>query len=207
MGVSAPAGTNWSGEMLGRGLERQTPEMAAAAMLAEKNKLNRNTRLSWNKGEIPLDKPTEGRYVGEVCLSLPYVFVDRRYYIQNCRIFRSNGTEITLEDAFKELDGKAYIRLTEAYEEHLRRAVIHDPSLCKHCKKYRTTGTEDMLQHLVNDDPEIVSGRVRQAPVVEAETTVSVTDKIAPWCEPCYRTFKNDIVLRLHRLKVHDKAA
>lgn len=204
MGVGAPQGTNWSGEMLGRKLERMTPESAADQMLQEKYRLNRNTRLTWNRGEVPLDKPDEGRFVGEVCLSLPYVFVDRRYYIQNCRIFKSNGTETSLDNIFKEVDGAAYLRVDEAYKEHLKQAVLHDPQLCKGCKLFRAPSPDAMLRHMITDHPEIVA---KMAGIEEKQEAPPADDEVKPWCETCDRTFKNAGGLTLHRLKVHDKAA
>ncbi len=201
MGVGAPAGTTWSGEMLGRKLERMTPEAAAEAMLAEKHRLNRNTRLTWNKGETPLDNPDNGKFVGEVCLSLPYVFVDRKFYIQNCRVFRSNGTEISMEQLFKEVDGALYLRVDAAYQEHLAQAVVHDPQLCKSCKLFRAKTPDDMLRHLISDHPDLV------AKMAGIEEQAPADDEVKPWCETCNRTFKNPGGLNLHRLKVHDQAA
>jgi len=199
MSVSAPAGTEWSGEPLGRNLQRQTPEQMASKMLAEKRSLNERTRLSWNHDKTPI--LGEGKFVGDVCLSLPYVNIERKYIIQNCRIFRTNGEELSLEQLFEaEADKGLYLRVSKAYEQHLKEAKVHDPGLCKHCSKFRSDSLETMMQHIVDEHPDVLA---KMAGVDVAPKT----DTEAPWCQSCDKTFKNESGLRLHRLKVHDKVA
>lgn len=201
-GIAAPAGTDWSGEPLGRTLNRQTPEQMASKMLAEKRSLNERTRLSWDPNKVPIKG--DGRFVGQVCLSLPYVIVDKKYYVQNCRLFKSNGEEVTLEQIFElENGGSLYLRIKEVLDNHLKDALAHDPQLCKYCKKQRFDTTEAFMQHVVDEHPDVIATMAG----VKLDAPAAETDIQAPWCQACDRTFKTAGGLRLHRIKVHDKAA
>ncbi len=175
-------------------------------MLAEKRSLNERTRLSWDPSQVPIKG--EGKFIGDVCLSLPYINIEKKYFIQNCRLFKSNGTEITNEQLFElEFGGPLYLRVQEILKNHLDEAVVHDPALCTHCRKFRAEGLEAMMQHVIDVHPEVIAkmARVDLTPApAEAETK---TDRIDFLCQSCDRTFKNAGGLRLHRLKVHDKAA
>lgn len=200
MSVSAPAGTEFTGAPLGRSLQRQTPEQMASKMLAEKNDLNSRTRLSWNQSKVPISG--EGKFVGDVCLSLPYVNIERKYFIQNCRVFLSNGDETTLAKVFElEAGGPRYLTVASALEQHLKDAIVHDPGLCKHCTRFRSDAVDVMMQHLIDEHPDVLV-RMTGTKAPEPETDIE-----KPWCESCDRTFKNESGLRLHRLKTHDKVA
>jgi hypothetical protein len=202
--------------MLDRDLKRQTPAQAAAKMLAEKNDLNKRTRLSWNKDKFPLRG--EGKYVGGeddekglhkggVCLSLPYVNVEKKYYIQNCAIFKTNGDEVTLEQVFKaENGGAVYLRVVEAFDNYKKGALEHDEALCRHCLRYRSESTTAMLQHMVDEHPDVVAAMAGVNLESKPHPKPKAEDTVAPYCESCDRTFVNVGGLRLHRLKKHDKA-
>lgn len=206
MSIAAPAGTDWSGEPLGRSLTRQTPDQMANKMLAEKRDLNQRTRLSWNPDKVPIRG--DGKFVGQVCLSLPYVLIDHKYYIQNCRTFKSNGEEVTLEQIYTLENGSpVYLRVSDALAIHLQQAVEHDPTLCKRCKKFQASTLDAMMQHTVDEHPEAVAAMAGVSVEPEEQADAKDTDTVSPWCESCDRTFKNAGGLRLHRLKVHDKAA
>lgn len=217
MSVAAPAGTEWSGEMLGRKDTRQTPDQVANTMLAEKRDLNARTRLSWDPNKVPIrgegkfvggtTNEKTGEHEGGVCLSLPYVNVERRYYVQNCRIFKLNGDEVTLKQVFDLENGSAlYLRVEEVLKNHQDLALAHDPALCRHCLKFRAAELDEMMQHTIDEHPDVIA---KMAGVkVEAESPkTEAKDTVSPWCESCDRTFKNAGGLRLHRIKVHDKAA
>lgn len=203
--IQAPEGTEWTGEPLGRSLTRMTPEMAANKTLAEKRNLNDRTRLSWNPDKVPVKG--EAKFVGKLCLSLPYVNVEKRYFIQNCRIFRSNGTEIDLAKVYEETGaGPLYLRVKESFDNHVASALEHDPNLCKYCKKFRADSIDRMMQHIVDEHPDAIA-KMAGVELPEAAPAQAGTDTVSFWCESCDKTFKNAGGLRLHRLKKHDRAA
>lgn len=217
--LPGPHGTVWTGDMLGRDLARQTPESTASKMLAEKRNLNERTKLSWDPKKFPVKGEAkfvggtvddEGNHTGGVCLSLPYVLIDRKYYIQNCRIFKTNGQELTLQSVYDLENGSPlYLRVADAFQIHLDQAVVHDPNLCKHCRQFQAKDAEDMLQHIIDIHPDVVArmAGISVEPAADEARVEGGTDKVAPYCETCDRTFKNAGGLRLHRLKVHDRAA
>jgi hypothetical protein len=191
----------------------------ASKSLAEKRSLNERTRLSWNPTKVPLKgqgkfvggtEDARGEHKGGVCLSLPYVLVDRKYYVQNCRVFKTNGDEVTLQSVFDAENGSPlYLRVKEALTNHLDQAVAHDPQLCKTCMQFRAATMEELMRHTFEAHPEVVARMagitIPDAPAVPQPKAPENTQ--AHSCEPCQKSFKNAGGLNLHRFKKHDLAA
>lgn len=213
--IAAPEDTDWAKpEGVTRDYVRQTPEHMAGKTLAEKRSLNERTRLSWNPNKVPLrgqgkfvggTENAKGEHQGGVCLSLPYTLVDRKYYIQNCRVFKTNGDEVTLEQVFEWENGSPlYLRVKEALVNYLSQAVEHDAQLCKHCRTFRAETMEGLMQHTFEQHPEIVA-KMAGISIPEPVSTPAPTQ--ANHCVPCNKSFKNAGGLNLHRFKKHDIAA
>jgi hypothetical protein len=153
------------------------------------------TLLTWDPKHLPVSG--EAKMVGdELCLSLPYVLVDRRYYIQNVRIYRTNGEETSLDEISEE-DGTGllYMHVKEAYENHKAEAVKADANLCQWCFLFSAKTQKDYLKHMVEVHPDVVT-KVAQGEKVLDEPPL-------PRCLECHREFDTMPRMEYHMLRKH----
>lgn len=131
-------------------VQRTTPKDAIEKMLEEDRKFSARIKLTWNPNKppgVPNDK-----MVGEVNLYLPYMSMRKRYFVQNAKVFLSNGEPTALEfirlgtqDScqFCVADGESwrrrpsgdvcclYAEVAKALDVFMADAIKRDPLLCK----------------------------------------------------------------------------
>lgn len=167
--------------------------------VSERLEYNSKTKLTWDPENLPVRGAA--KMLGkELCLSLPYILVERRYYIQNMRVFRPNGDRIDLEDVFDlEGGGPIYLRVKEAYEKMSEDAGRADPNLCRHCWLFTATSSAQYLTHMVTEHPDVVAdiARGRTGPGGPAAM------KIRYKCTECEKDFQSQSAMAFHREKRH----
>ncbi len=126
---------------------------------------------------------TEGMDIG-----LPGMWFEKLYFLQNSRIFRSNGNEIKLSDipdrsraghscAICELRQEFNDQAVEIFKPCTLREIVgrmmkalndtaesYDPNLCRHCHKFSSDNGEATALHLFNEHPEILMGKLPKPP-------------------------------------------
>jgi hypothetical protein len=213
-----PGGANWAGGYT-------SPEEVAKKVLADREAINARTKLTWNPDRPPL-APID-RVVGEVVLvdkennryevrgvnmSLPYMRVGtdvkgRYYYIQNARVFTSNGTETELETIQRTENPEIFDFIKQAYDVFIKDAAKRDDALCKICVKYRSRNHEDYLRHMVSEHPDHVSkylGGPEPAPVSVPAVAFQTPAQDGLSC--CGKTFKDKRGLVGHTRFKHQRA-
>lgn len=214
-----PGGANWAGGYT-------SPEEVAKKVLADRDAINARTKLTWNPDRPPLapidrvvgtvvlvDKERNLYEVHGVNLSLPYMRIGtdtpgRYYYIQNARIFRSNGDEIEMS-AVQAIETPQIVdAIQQAYDTFIRDAAKRDDALCKICVKYRSKNHEDYLRHMVSEHPDHVSkflGGSEPAPVPVAAVE-SKTPPVSDGLSCCGKEFKDRRGLVGHNRFKHQRA-
>jgi hypothetical protein len=203
-------------------VQRTTPKDAIDRMLEEDRKFSARIKLTWNP-----DKPPgvpDDKMVGEVNLYLPYAYIRRMYYIQNARIYRSNGEPTNME--FVRLHGEGtcglcladgeswrrlpkgevccvYAEVANAMDVFMRDAMSRDPLLCKvpSCG-YVAKGVDAYADHKLWHATEAAK-KVDEpvAKVVEAPVEFFVADLSC-----CGQEFKNEHGLKIHKSRKHKVA-
>jgi hypothetical protein len=200
-------------------VQRTTPKDAIDRMLEEDRKFSARIKLTWNP-----DKPPgvpDDKMVGEVNLYLPYAYIRRMYYIQNARIYRSNGEPTNME--FVRLHGEGtcglcladgeswrrlpkgevccvYAEVANAMDVFMRDAMSRDPLLCKvpSCG-YVAKGVDAYADH-----------KVWHTTVVKADPEPTPAPEPEPEPEPsllcCGQEFKNEHGLKIHKSRKHKVA-
>jgi hypothetical protein len=163
--------------------------------LAETIDLARRTKLTWDPKKLPVRG--EAKMIGsELCTSLPYMLVDKRYYIQNMRVYRLNGVQTTLEDVFAEENPVLAAHVKEAYDAMADQAAQSDPNLCRYCWVFTATSLAAYLKHMVDEHPDVVTdvakGRVE-------------TPYVKPTCRKCGREFNSEPAMNFHMWKKHNQ--
>lgn len=179
-------------------MERTTPEMVIEKMMAERRKLDRETKLTWNPSKPP-SAPLD-RVVGDVNLSLPYMkIVGERpglyFFIQNAKYFRSNGKETTIEEIKKEVSDVTLHYIMEAYKIFMKDARERDPAICTICLKFRADSYEDYATHQIQEHPSAVAEKLG---VAEEPAPVKLEEKPAG-LTCCGKTFKDKRALGAHQ--------
>lgn len=177
--------------------QRTSPKEAADKMLAEKRAKDAKVKLTWSRDNAPL-VPMDN-LVGEVNLNLPYVWINKTYYIQNGTIYLSNGlTETTLEEIV-ERDPANYKWVKQAFESYKNAALKRDPSLCGRCadrdRFYRFEGTDDATTHNAQEHPEMIEAAL--AKVMPTSSVGHVTAPVGQEC--CGKPFATKAALNAHR--------
>lgn len=180
-------------------MERTTPEMMIEKMLAERREIRAKTRLTWNPEKPPL-APLD-RVVGEVNLSLPYIKITSEkpglyFFIQNSRLYRSNGTETTFKEVQKEVSPVTLGALLAAFDRFVEDSIRRDPSVCKICKTYRADSYDDYSRHMVNVHPDQIMAQIEPATPAAQVTPPEITED--PFA-CCGKTFKNRAAVSAHK--------
>lgn len=187
-----PADAKWSGGYT-------SAEEVAAIVMAETRKLAKGTKLTWNPDKLPI--AGKAKMIGnELCLSLPYVLVEKRYYIQNSRVFLSNGQRVTLDEVYEREGGAGcYLRVKEALDNFNAMAVEASDSLCKYCFAYEAPSHELSTKHMIEKHPDII------AKMIKGEDPDSEPDPSVLVCE-CGKEWGSPQALRMHNYKKHQGA-
>jgi hypothetical protein len=188
MNQPLPGGAQW--------VQRTTPEEVIKRTLGHRIDQRGKTKLTWNRGDI--EQAPQDRIVGDVNLSLPYIRIgtDRHgmyFYIQNARIYKSNGVETTLKDIFGTVSDASYLAISQAYDSFIASAVVRDPALCKICKTYRAESYEDFAKHTFNEHPASVLEQIKEDAVPVAAPAAQEVFSC------CGRTFKDKRGLGAHQ--------
>lgn len=195
MAQALPGGAKW--------VERTTPEMMIEKMLAERREIRAKTRLTWNP-ERPPQAPLD-RVVGDVNLSLPYMKITTEkpglyFYIQNSRLYRSNGREVSFATIKNEVSPATLSYLLTAFDNFVADSIKRDPSVCKICKTFRADSYEDYSRHMVNVHPDQIMAQIEERPEVEtAKTPEEFFEKTEDQFACCGKTFKNRTGLSAHK--------
>lgn len=187
-----PSGVEWSGGYT-------SADEIAAIVLAETRKLAKGTKLTWNPDRLPV--AGKAKMIGkELCLSLPFVMVEKRYYIQNSRVFLSNGVRVTLDEVEeREGSGGTWLRVKEALDNYNAMASVASDSLCKHCFAYEAPSYELYTQHMIDVHADILAKKIKgEDPAEEPDPSLLV-------CE-CGKEWGSPQALRMHNMKKHTAA-
>lgn len=176
--------------------QRTDPAKAAEHMLADRIRMNKRTRLTWSReGE---DAWMEAGRKGEFRPKLPYMLINRRYYVQNNLVMERNGVVIQLEDIPSDLDRA---RVREALEVYRSASLEADPALCKVCAQYRAKNYDDHMKHMLNAHPE-ESRAMLDEPSAPAPEAAAVPEGDNLTCTRCNKTFNVIVAYREH-VKAH----
>jgi hypothetical protein len=153
------------------------------------------TMLTWDPKHLPVSG--EAKMIGaELCLSLPYILVDRRYYLQNMRIYKTNGEETSLDEiAEEDGTGLLYMHVKEAYENLKIESGKADPNLCQWCYLFSAKTQKDYLEHMVQSHPEVVQKVALGEKVLDTPPN--------PKCLECHREFDSIPRMEYHMLRKH----
>lgn len=193
--MALPGGAKW--------VERTTPEAVIEKMMAERRKLDRETRLTWNPNKPPM-APLD-RMIGDVNLSLAYIKIPgerpgQNFYIQNARFFRSNGRETTIEEIRAEGVSDITIHyLLEAYKNFMKDAQQRDPALCTLCGTFRAESYDDYTTHIIQKHPASTMERLDSTPADEPAPVKIEEKKEAEPLTCCGKSFKNAQAVRAHQ--------
>lgn len=164
--------------------------------IAERLEFNSRTKLTWDPKRLPV-RGAAKMLGAELCLSLPYILIERRYYVQNMRVFRTNGDRIDLTDVFDlEGGGPIYLRVKESYEQMAKDAARADPNLCRHCWLFTSISSAQYLTHMVTEHPDVVAeiARGRGEPAVAKQRYK---------CSECDKDFQSQSAADFHMEKRH----
>jgi len=193
-------------------VQRTTPKDAIEVMMAEDRALRARIKLTWNDA-TKLGVPDD-RMVGEVNLYLPYMKLVNKYYIQNAKVFLSNGEPTSLE-FIAVTDPNNFPMVRDALETFRQDAAARDPLLCKVCRQYVARNIEDYADHResahadvvaaklgvqIADEPEFVGVKeIRLGVEPEPESV----PEPAPQYTCCGRQFKNALGIKIHQKRMH----
>lgn len=140
-------------------------------MLDDRLKAARETKLTWDQRKVRARRPLGGEGLD---LLREHVSIRFRgtpiYYIQNCKLYASNGQKIGFEQVISELRPK----VEESFENFLAQAIKADPGLCKYClsnfESFTTENHEEYAEHLLFKHPEVLAAKLGRAPVTAPQT-------------------------------------
>lgn len=221
---SLPGGAQWAGGY-------QSPEMVAKRMLAERDAINAKTKLTWNPDKPP-NAPLD-RVIGEVVLvdkernlyevhgvnlSLPYMRVGtaqpgKYYYIQNAKLFKTNGVETSLEEIAQiEANDPIFVKnLMNSFDTFIKDAARRDDALCKVCVQYRAKDHDDYMRHMVAAHADqvlkmVVPDEPALQPVAVAPPIIAPSPATGSPFSCCGKTFKDKRALGAHERFGHKRA-
>lgn len=178
-----------------------TPDQVADIVLAETRKIGKQTKLTWNPDKLPV--AGKAKMLGnELCLSLPYIMLEKRYYIQNSRVFRSNGQRVTMDEVYElEGAGPTFTLVKKALENFNAMAGQVSESLCKHCYAYDAPSYELYTKHMVDEHADVMAKMING----EGAKTAPEPDPSVLVCE-CGKEWRSPQALRMHNTKKHSGA-
>lgn len=205
-------------------VERTNTKDAIDRMLEEDRKFSARIKLTWNPDKppgVPNDK-----MVGEVNLYLPYMSLRRKYYVQNAKIYLSNGEPTNLEyirlgsgdacqfcladaDSWRNRQKGdvccAYAEAAMAMDVFMADAITRDPLLCKNKGCGHVSRNVDGYA----DHRATCAAGVQPVASVEAAENAGVAPMAVkkPMCPYCDKRFKNDLGLKIHLRRMHKDAA
>ena len=153
--------------------------------------IRKSGKLTWAKGSE--GQPKDPKFVvGKLRKDKTWIGPIGRgkYYVQNMRVFLSNGTEIK---SMSQIDtkpikemvqqrGGAYLeqtfpsdldRVKEALEIYARQAVLLDPNICGYCFQFSEADRKKMTAHMFKFHPKEFNAEM-------AEATADLDDDDAP---------------------------
>jgi hypothetical protein len=158
--------------------------------------IRKSGKLTWAKGS--LGEARDPKFVvGKLRKDKTWIGPIGRgkYYVQNMRVFLSNGTEIKSMASIDtkpviemvQQRGGAYLemkfpsdmeRVKEALEIYARQAVLLDPHICGYCFQYSEADRKKMTAHIFKSHPKEFNAEM-------AESTSGMEDEdVAPPAEP-----------------------
>lgn len=143
----------------------------------------RRTKLTWSSPEKAwkqrgvADPNWVGKPIGTdgFDLKLPYMSYNGEYYVQNCRIYLSNGTRISLEEVrndalplhapcpnCRERNFPCTVReyVGRQLDQWRKQAVALDPMLCRFCFEHTADSPDEYAVHLASVHPEKIGQRL-----------------------------------------------
>jgi hypothetical protein len=187
-------------------------ESAIAKKFAEEKERGKNVKMTWTTrteawnrvgGPGRRSRPvgTEGMDIG-----LPGMWFEKLYFLQNSRLFLSNGHEISIKDVPDRARAGHSCAVCELRQEFaddavpvfkpctLRELIVrmmvalnataeaYDPNLCKHCHKFSSDNGEETAMHLFTEHPEILMGKLPKPAAVSPTAASSgvVSSSVAP---------------------------
>lgn len=187
-----------------------TPDEASRRLYGERMLINDKTRLTWNPDRPPM--VPDDRKVGDVNLNLPYMFLQKVIFYQNCRFFLSNGEPTSLGYISQNYP-HLYNDCVRAKELMDRDAARRDPLLCKHCFEYRALDPDDYHGHIIRFHTDEVLSSLKAdeaipAPPAAADDSLHGSASALPAsfkCQECGRSCKTRMALGSHR-RIHRKS-
>jgi hypothetical protein len=167
----------------------KTVRAEIARQIAEQRAKEAKGKLTWTDPQTAWKNRGAAGYEGEPVghdgfdNRLPYGAYDR-YRIQNCRIYMTNGDEITLEQVPDEVphgiaphpigawthscsicehraEGPCRMRelVSRQLETYKKNAASLDPFLCKLCFKFTANAPDDYTDHMLSEHPAEIAKR------------------------------------------------
>lgn len=201
MAVSLPAGLD---AVSVTGIDEQINK-AIDKKLKEERERGKSVKMTWTSTReawARVNRATNAQPVGTEGMDtrLPGMWFERMYFLQNGRIYLSNGHEISLKEipdrarighscaicelrmdrfddehqpAFKPCTMREIIaRMVKAMNEV---AVEYDPSLCTHCYRFSSDIGSVMAMHLFKEHPEVVMAEVGRSQAPQPDRPVAAS--------------------------------
>lgn len=199
MAVSLPAGLDAVNVV---GIEKQINDAIEKKWKEEKER-GRNVKMTWSTTKEAwsrVNRASNAQPVGTegMDVRLPGMWFEKLYFLQNGRIYLSNGHEITINDipnrarvghvcAICELRTNGFddehqgtfrpctLRelVAREFEALNRVAEEYDPSLCVHCHRFSSDVGSVMAMHLFKEHPEVVMGQISSQPAAASSPAPS----------------------------------